>query len=112
QAARTGGSTAVAESMIDSLLAPGTRARCPEVEADVRTMMLRASVDGIVGAIEAMMQRPDSTPTLGTIDAPTVVITGAEDAIAPVPEARAMAESIRGSVFEVIPEAGHLSNLE
>ncbi len=112
QAARAGGSAAVAEMMIDSLLAPGTRERCPEVEADVRSMMLQTPVDGIVGAIEAMMRRPDSTPTLRSIDVPTVVITGERDAIVPVPEARAMAEAIRGSAFEVIPDAGHLSNLE
>jgi pimeloyl-ACP methyl ester carboxylesterase len=112
QAARNGGSAAVAALMIDSLLAPGTRERCPEVEAAVRLVMAEAPIDGVVGAIEAMLQRPDSTPTLPTIDVPTVVITGEEDAIVPVSEARGMSDAIRGSVFEVIPGAGHLSNLE
>lgn len=112
QAAREDGSAAVAAMMIDSLLGPTTRERCPDVEREVRAMITSASVDGVIGAIEAMMQRPDSTPTLGTIDVPTVVITGEEDSIAPVPEARAMSDAIRGSRFAVIPGAGHLSNLE
>jgi pimeloyl-ACP methyl ester carboxylesterase len=112
QAARTEGSAAVAELMIDSLLGRTTRERCPEVERDVRAMMVSAPVEGVTGAIEAMMHRPDSTPALATIDVPTVVITGENDAIAPVSEARAMSEAIRDSVFEVIPDAGHLSNLE
>jgi pimeloyl-ACP methyl ester carboxylesterase len=111
-AARTDGSAAVAEMMIDSLLGPTTRERCPEVEREVRAMMISAPVEGVAGAIEAMMHRPDSTPALATIDVPTVVIIGEDDAIVPVSEARAMSDAIRGSVFEVVPGAGHLSNLE
>ena len=70
------------------------------------------SVDGIVGALEAMRGRPDSSALLGEIDVPTLVVVGEEDVITPVKEARAMAAMIRGSRLEVIPEAGHLSNLE
>ena len=110
--ARESGSTAVADMMIESLLGPSTRERCPEVVHDVRAMLTSAPVEGVVGAIEAMMQRPDSTPTLATIDVPVVVITGEEDAIAPVEEARTMSDAIRHSSFEVIPGAGHLSNIE
>lgn len=110
--ARADGSAAVADLMMHSLLGPTTRKRSPEVEGRVRAMIAGAPVEGVVGAIEAMMQRPDSTPTLGTIDVPAVVITGEEDAIAPVEEARAMSDAIRGSVFDVIPGAGHLSNIE
>ena len=112
RAAREHGSEAVADMMIHSLLGETTRERCPEVEREVREMIGTASVDGVAGAIEAMMQRPDSAPTLATIDAPTIVITGEEDSIAPVEEARAMSAAIRGSSFEMIPGAGHLSNLE
>jgi pimeloyl-ACP methyl ester carboxylesterase len=112
EAARGGGSAAVADMMIESLLGATTRERSQEVVKEVRAILTSAPVDGVVGAIEAMMQRPDSTPTLATIDVPTVVITGAEDAIAPVEEARAMCGAIRGATFEVIPNAGHLSNLE
>jgi len=112
RAAREHGSTAVADMMIDTLLGPTTRERSPEVVREVRAMLTSAPVDGVVGAIEAMMQRPDSNPTLATFDVPTVVITGAEDAIAPVEEARAMSDAIRGSSFEMIPGAGHLSNIE
>jgi pimeloyl-ACP methyl ester carboxylesterase len=112
EAARARGAAAVADMMIDSLLGPTTRRRSPEVVREVREILTSAPVDGVVGAIEAMMRRPDSTPTLATIDVPTVVITGEEDAIAPVEEARAMCAAIRDGHFEVIPSAGHLSNLE
>jgi pimeloyl-ACP methyl ester carboxylesterase len=75
-------------------------------------MMCAASVDGIVGILEALLARPDSTPTLATIDVPTLIVVGDEDVIAPPKEARAMHQAIASSRLEIIPQAGHLSNLE
>jgi len=69
-------------------------------------------VDGVVGALEALLGRPDSTPTLSTITVPTLVIVGDEDVITPPKEARAMHQQIHGSRLEVVAGAGHLSNLE
>jgi pimeloyl-ACP methyl ester carboxylesterase len=69
-------------------------------------------VDGIIGALGAMMVRPDSTATLATIDVPTLIVVGDEDIPSPVKESRAMHERIPGSRLEVIAQAGHLSNLE
>ena len=58
------------------------------------------------------MVRPDSTATLATIDAPTLIMVGDEDVPAPVKEARAMHERINGSRLEIISQCGHLVNLE
>ena len=43
---------------------------------------------------------------------PTLILVGEHDALTPPAAARAMHEKIAGSRLEVIPEAGHLSNLE
>jgi 3-oxoadipate enol-lactonase len=59
-----------------------------------------------------MMTRPDSTPTLATIDVPTLIVVGEEDVPTPVKEARAMHAQIPGSRLEIIEHAGHLANLE
>jgi 3-oxoadipate enol-lactonase len=69
-------------------------------------------VVGIVGALEAMMGRVDSTATLPTIDVPTLVVVGQEDVLTPVGEAELLRDAIRGSRLEVIEHAGHVSNLE
>jgi pimeloyl-ACP methyl ester carboxylesterase len=74
--------------------------------------MAAAPVAGIVGALDAMMTRPDSTPSLATIDVPTLIIVGEEDTLTPPTEAHAIHEKIRGSRLEVIAESGHISNLE
>ena len=112
EVARARGSGTVAEMQIGSMVGETTRQRRPEVVETVRAMMAAAPVDGIVGALEAMMARPDSTPTLATIDVPTLIIVGDEDALTPPKDAQAMHEKIRGSRLEVIAQAGHICNLE
>jgi 3-oxoadipate enol-lactonase len=110
--ARAEGSDAIARSMLTGMVGKKTRDRHPEIAESVRVMMARASVDGVVGALEAMMTRPDSTPTLPTIDVPVLVVVGADDALTPPKEAATLAAAIRGSTLEVIPRAGHVSNVE
>jgi pimeloyl-ACP methyl ester carboxylesterase len=75
-------------------------------------MIAQAPVEGIVGALEAMMLRPDSTATLATIDVPVLIVVGEEDTLTPVKDSRAMQERIAGSRLEVIAQAGHLSSME
>jgi len=43
---------------------------------------------------------------------PTLVLVGAEDALTPPAEAATMAAAIPGARLDVIPQAGHLANLE
>jgi len=110
--ARTRGSGAVADGQITGMIGKSTREKRPALIDDVHRMLASAPVDGIVGALEAMMARVDSTPTLATIDVPTLVVVGAEDVLTPVAESEVLHRSIRGSRLEVIEHAGHVSNLE
>ena len=112
EVARSRGSASVAEMQIASMIGETTRRRRPDVVESVRGMMAAAPVEGIVGALEAMMGRPDSTPTLDTIDVPTLIIVGDEDTLTPPSEAEAMQARIRGSRLEVVRQAGHICNLE
>ena len=75
-------------------------------------MIARAPVEGIVGAHEAMISRPDSTPTLATIDVPTLVLVGDEDRLSPFAESQKIHAGIAGSLLETIAGAGHLTNIE
>jgi len=110
--AHSDGVRAVADRQLVGLLGKTTRERRPEVEATARSIAESATVDGIVGALDALIARPDSTPTLGTITVPTLFIAGDEDVITPPKEARAMHEAVLGSRLEILARAGHLSNLE
>jgi pimeloyl-ACP methyl ester carboxylesterase len=110
--ARHAGTEAVAERQLVGVLGKTTRERRPDVVNMVSAIMARARVDGVVGASEAMLDRPDSTPLLPTISVPTLVIVGDEDVITPPKEARAMHVAISGSRLEILAGAGHLTNIE
>jgi 3-oxoadipate enol-lactonase len=110
--ARERGSSAVADSMMTGMLGRTTREKRPEITNAVHRMISSAPVEGVVGALQAMMERPDSAPTMATINVPTLVVTGDEDTIIPIEESRAMHAAIKGSTLEIISGAGHLSNLE
>ena len=100
--------------MIDELMARlvGERDVDPEVVALTREMILGTSRDGMVGALEGMASRPDSTPGLAAISCPTLVVVGGDDTIAPPAMAREMAAAIPYAELVEIPGAGHLSPLE
>lgn len=110
--ARSEGATAVANAQIASLVGKTTQARQPDTYDAIHRMIAQAPVDGIIGGLEAMMNRPDSTAALGSINVPTLIVVGEEDVPTPPKEARAMHEEIPRSVLEVISQAGHLANLE
>ncbi|MFQ5778371.1 MAG: alpha/beta fold hydrolase, partial [Terriglobia bacterium] len=110
--AEKAGSAAVAERMLPKLLAPSTRERQPAVVTAVREMILSTPPAGIARALRGMAVRPDSTELLPTIKCPTLVLVGQEDTLTPPAVAAAMAKKIPGAQLEVIPDAGHLVNLE
>jgi pimeloyl-ACP methyl ester carboxylesterase len=106
------GSLGVANLQIPSLVGKTTREQQPDTYDAVHRMMAQTQPGAIVGALEAMMTRPDSTPLLSTVDVPTLIVVGDEDVVTPVKEARAMQNAIAGSHLQVIAHAGHLANME
>ena len=110
--ARAEGSEGVADKQLTGLLGKTTRESKPELVASTRAMVASTSVDAIVAGLEALRDRPDSTPLLSTIDVPTLLLCGEDDAITPAKEMRELASAIPGATLEIIEGAGHLSNLE
>ncbi|MGQ0539879.1 MAG: alpha/beta fold hydrolase [Gemmatimonadaceae bacterium] len=106
------GSSAVADAMIAGMVGKHTREHCPGIADAVHRMLAAAPVPGVVGALQAMRERMDSTATLGTITVPTLIVVGEDDVLTPVAEAEAMQGAISGSRLEVLERAGHVSNVE
>jgi pimeloyl-ACP methyl ester carboxylesterase len=109
---RRSGAGALAESSPLKLLGDTTRKRRPELVARVKEMILATPPRGITDALAGLASRADSTPALREIRVPTLVVCGLEDTLTPVADAEALQKGIAGSRLELIPEAGHLSNLE
>ena len=108
---RDEGTAPVIDALLTTLLAEHTHEHRPEVVDRARLLMDNPPA-GFVGALEAMKSRPDASPQLDSIDVPTLVVVGEEDKPSPPEVAESMHERIRGSRLAVLPDAGHLTNLE
>jgi pimeloyl-ACP methyl ester carboxylesterase len=78
----------------------------------VRDAAAGATLEGVVGALRALAERPSSVQDLTRIAVPTLIIVGKEDVITPPKDAESMAEAIPGAKLVVIPDAGHTTPLE
>lgn len=110
--AREQGPAPAGEGMYPKLMAPGNYEAMPGVAAELKEIMQGATSEGVVMALTAMRDRPDSTPLLPGIAVPTLIVHGEEDQVIPKSEAEAMAAAIPGSQLHLIPQAGHVPNLE
>jgi pimeloyl-ACP methyl ester carboxylesterase len=110
--ARSEGARSIAAELVPKLLAPATREGRPEVVREVTELIERQPVSGIVGALRALRERPDSTPLLGSIVVPVLVLAGEDDQITPAAGMREMAGAIPAAQFALIPDAGHITPLE
>ena len=109
---RSDGTSGLIEGLAGALLGEATREKKPDVVQKVKELMAQNGPAGFIGALEAMKGRPDSSDELSGIGVPTLVIVGEHDGVTPPEAARKIHEHVGGSRLVVIPEAGHLSNLE
>jgi len=67
--------------------------------------------ESYIKSIEASVMS-DAQKDLGSIRVPTHIIVGAEDRLTPPEVARELAEEIPGAELTIVPDAGHLVNIE
>lgn len=78
----------------------------------LRAMVESFTPDQFAGEIHALLERPDATPVLATIDCPTLVLCGRQDAWSTLAIHEQMAAAITGSRLEVIEDCGHFAPIE
>jgi 3-oxoadipate enol-lactonase len=105
------GTTGFIEEMLSKLLSRATRANRPDIVDAARKVMQAMSPEDVAGVQRGIAERPDSIPTLATINVPTLIIAGEDDSV-PFGEFEMMAQGIAGSQLHVIPRAGHYAALE
>jgi pimeloyl-ACP methyl ester carboxylesterase len=107
--AREGGADFVANAQLSKMVT----ANCGfDLRERVAHWMRHAPAEGLLGAMHAMVKRPDSVPTLATIDVPVLLLCGEEDPVSPPSEMAAIAGGLSDATFVKIPGAAHLSNIE
>ena len=100
------------DGLLPKLLGETTRRNRPDIVAEVRPMVISAPPKGLVANQLGMAARPDSMPTLATIDVPTLCVGGTEDIPAPTAEIERIHHGIRGSQLRIINQAGHFAAFE
>ena len=105
---RTGGAEALWEEMRPRLFADDSD---PAVVERARRLALDREPDGLMRALEAIRDRPDSTDVVESLDAPLLVAVGDRDPYVPVEVAEALAARARDGRIAVY-HSGHLLNLE
>ncbi len=113
---RSGGTKVLIEDFVPAVLGNSTLAADSEEKRAVvewlEHWVREADPEGVARALEALAARPDSRPLLDGIEAPTLVLVGEEDTLTPPDDARAIAAAIPDAEFLIVPEAGHMANLE
>ncbi len=105
----------VAEAVLSLIFSPVTVEKRPELPARFRTALTTLPPErapGIVAIGRAIFSRTSLLERLPELRIPTLIIVGADDLARPPSEAEEMARLIPGARLEIIPEAGHISNLE
>jgi len=106
------GASVVTEAMYPKLLSPENYKAQPGVTDELKEIMRSATSEGVVGALTAMRDRPNSTELLGNLHMPVLIIHGKDDQVIPPSEAEVMAKAIPHNDLHLIDNAGHLPNLE
>jgi len=103
------GMAGYAASALPNLLAPEAK---PYVKARMQDLMKSVNPAATAAAARGMAARSDSRELLSRYSGPALIVVGEKDAIAPPEKAREMQKLMPRSKLVVIPNAGHLANVE
>jgi 3-oxoadipate enol-lactonase len=99
------------DTMSQTLLGATARKLLPAIVSEVRARMTLTA--GAVVAVQAgLATRPDSAPTVRTIDVPVLSIAGGEDGAVTPADMQAFREAPGGCESHAISDAGHLAAFE
>ncbi len=98
--------------VLPNLVGPTTVEKRPLLFGRVKGLVQQAPAAAAAWAQRAMAARPDSFDALRSLDVPTMVIIGDEDALSSPDDAKAMVEVISDIELVTLPGSGHLTAVE
>ena len=109
-AARAGGMAGIADAVAQGSVSEASRKANPVVPAFVRESLMRQDPRGYAEHCLALSAAEPANH--GAITAPTLLVAGSADPVAPVAMGKALAEAIQGARLEVIPDVAHWMMME
>ena len=110
-AARSGGTAALAPTVVSRWLTPSCAAEHPDLVARLEAMIAGSDDEGYAACCEVVANM-DLREDLGRITASTLVISGWEDPALPPEHQKLIADSIPGAQLVTVSPGAHLANLE
>jgi pimeloyl-ACP methyl ester carboxylesterase len=108
---KAGGYHAILDRLFANFVHP-SRAKDANLYKTVREMGDDVGPEAFMHQLEAIMTRADSRPLLPSIKCPTLVLTSDTDNTVPNTFSTELADGIPGAKLVVIPDCGHLPQLE
>lgn len=104
------GIAALWDGSLGNWLTPAFREANPDVVASLKEDFLKTTTEGYRGCAIALKDL-DYLKDLGTLDVPILFVAGSEDKGAAPDTMRQMAETAKDGQFALIPDAGHIINV-
>jgi pimeloyl-ACP methyl ester carboxylesterase len=108
---RAQGTGALFDGMAQSLTGKTAQQRHPGMVAELRSRMT-LTPEATIAVQAGLATRPDSLPTISTIDAPVLAIAGGEDTAITPADMEAFACAPGGCEFHLLPDSGHFAAYE
>lgn len=109
--ARKGGIAALYDGMTQTLIGATAHKCHPEIAAKLRARMT-LTPEALAAVQAGLATRPDSLPTVTTINVPVLAIAGGEDPGITSAEMEVFREAPGGCEFYLLPDAGHFAAYE
>ncbi|AKA49204.1 hypothetical protein IX51_08925 [uncultured archaeon] len=93
-------------------LAEKTREDRPWVMDCMKLLSLDITEDAVKETLQAMIDKPDDIELLTTINVPTLIMVGREDAFTPLPLSEKMNAEIKGSELKIFENAAHFCSYD
>ena len=105
------GTRSLFDSMAQTLIGATARERSPQIVQELRAQMT-LTPEAAIAVQAGLAIRPDSLPTVATIDGPVLAIAGGEDPAVTAEEMEAFHAAPGGCEFHLLPDAGHFAAYE
>jgi pimeloyl-ACP methyl ester carboxylesterase len=89
-----------------------TREHQPDLVAEWKQRFSEVDVPSMLLGLGSLVRRDSVVEKLNSVEVPSLVIVGDEDASLPPRLSKEIADALPNASLEIIPEAGHLSALE
>jgi 3-oxoadipate enol-lactonase len=105
------GTGALFDGMARTLIGTTAQERRPAIVSELRARMT-LTPEAAIAVQAGLATRPDSVPTVATIDVPVLAIAGGEDAGMTAAEMEVFSAAPGGCEFHLLPDAGHFAAYE